>query len=122
MCIFDSLILNIDRHSGNFGVLADNDTMEVIKMAPVFDNNRSLCFDLDNNQLKNIDWYLNKIKPSIGSDFISTARGLLTDDIRQELKNLKGFTFSQHPKISVDQERLDLLTGIVNRQIDRILA
>lgn len=122
MCIFDSLILNIDRHLGNFGVLADNDTMEVIRMAPVFDNNRSLCFDLDNDQLKNIDWYLKKIKPSIGSDFIATARGLLTDDIRQELKNLRGFTFSQHPKISVDQERLDLLSGIVNRQIGSILA
>ncbi|MGN1135771.1 MAG: hypothetical protein ACI4SF_06080 [Oscillospiraceae bacterium] len=58
MCVFDSLILNIDRHLGNFGVLADNNTMKVIRMASVFDNNRSLCFDLDND--KNIDWYLKK--------------------------------------------------------------
>ncbi|MGN0604621.1 MAG: HipA protein [Oscillospiraceae bacterium] len=122
MCVFDSIILNIDRHLGNFGVLADNDTMEVIKMAPVFDNNRSLCFDLDNDQLKNIDWYLKKVKPSIGSDFIATARGLLTDEIRSELVNLKGFTFKQHPKINVDKERLDLLSEIVNRQIGRILT
>lgn len=122
MCIFDSIILNIDRHLGNFGVLADNDTMEVIKMAPVFDNNRSLCFDLDNDQLKNIDWYMKKVKPSIGSDFIATARGLLTDEIRSELVNLKGFAFKQHPKINVDKERLDLLSKIVNRQIGRILA
>lgn len=122
MCIFDSIILNIDRHLGNFGVLADNDTMEVIRMAPVFDNNRSLCFDLDNDQLKNIDWYLKKVKPSIGSDFIATARGLLTDEIRAELVNLKGFAFKQHQKINVDRERLDLLSEIVNRQIGRILA
>ena len=122
MCIFDSLILNIDRHLGNFGVLADNDTMNIIEMAPVFDNNRSLCFDLDNDQLKNVDWYLKKLRPSVGSDFIATARGLLTDDIRTELKNLKGFAFRQHPRISVDQERLDLLSGIVNRQIREILA
>lgn len=121
MCIFDALILNIDRHLGNFGVLADNETMEVIRMAPVFDNNRSLCFDLDNDQLKNIDWYLKKIRPSIGSDFIATARGLLTDDIRRELKNLSGFRFTQHPEITVDGERLDLLSGIVNRQICSIL-
>lgn len=122
MCIFDALILNIDRHLGNFGVLADNETMEVIRMAPVFDNNRSLCFDLDNDQLKNIDWYLKKIRPSIGSDFIATARGLLTDDIRRELKNLSGFRFTQHPGITVDRECLDLLGGIVNRQIGSILA
>lgn len=121
MCIFDAIILNIDRHLGNFGVLADNDTMEVISMAPVFDNNRSLCFDLDNTQLKNIDRYLNKFRPAIGSDFISTARGLLTDELRQELKNISGFKFIQHPTISVEQERLDLLSGIVNRQIRSIL-
>lgn len=121
MCIFDALTLNIDRHLGNFGVLTDNDTMEVIKMAPVFDNNRSLCFDLDNDQLENIEWYLKKIKPSIGSDFIATARGLMTDEIRLELKNLSGFHFKQHPTISIEQKRLDLLSNIVNRQIDRIL-
>ena len=103
-------------------MLADNDTMNIIGMAPVFDNNRSLCFDLDNDQLKNVDWYLKKLRPSVGSDFIATARGLLTDDIRTELKNLKGFAFRQHPGISVDQERLDLLSGIVNRQIREILA
>lgn len=121
MCIFDSLILNIDRHMGNFGVLTDNDTMKIIKMAPVFDNNRSLCFDLDNDQLKNIDWYMKKIKPSVGSDFIATAKGLLTDEIRTDLKNLSGFTFRQHSHITVDQERLDLLGSIVNRQISHIL-
>lgn len=46
MCILDALILNTDRHSGNFGVLYQNDAMQVQKMAPVFDNNRSLMFDL----------------------------------------------------------------------------
>ena len=86
-----------------------------------FDNNRSLCFDLDNDQLENIEWYLKKIKPSIGSDFIATARGLMTDEIRRELKNLSGFHFKQHPTISIEQKRLDLLSDIVNRQIDRIL-
>lgn len=52
MCILDALILNTDRHSGNFGVLFENDTLQVQKMAPVFDNNRSLLFDLDNDRLK----------------------------------------------------------------------
>ncbi len=47
MCVLDALILNVDRHSGNFGVLYDNGTMQVQKMTPVFDNNRSLLFDLD---------------------------------------------------------------------------
>ena len=121
MCILDALILNIDRHSGNFGVLYSNDTLQVQKMAPVFDNNRSLLFDLDNDQLNNTDWCIRHCSPRLGTDFIATARGLLTDAIRSDLKNLSGFRFVQHPEISTEQERLDRLTRVVHRQLERIL-
>ena len=63
MCILDALILNTDRHSGNFGVLYRNDTMQVQKMAPVFDSNRSLLFDLDDDQLKHTDWCIRHCSP-----------------------------------------------------------
>ena len=42
MAVFDSLIANTDRHIGNFGVLRDNHTGEVLGFAPIFDNNVSL--------------------------------------------------------------------------------
>ncbi|MDO4545885.1 MAG: HipA protein, partial [Bacillota bacterium] len=32
MVVFDALILNTDRHTGNYGVLVDNDSQEVLKM------------------------------------------------------------------------------------------
>ena len=48
MAVFDSLIANTDRHIGNFGVLRDNHTGEVLGFAPIFDNNVSLFTrDLD---------------------------------------------------------------------------
>ena len=122
MCILDTLILNTDRHSGNFGVLYDNDTLQVQKMAPVFDNNRSLLFDLDNDQLKNIEWCIRHCSPRLGSDFIATARGLLTDEILPDLKNLKDFRFTSHPEISIEPERLDRLNTILQFQLDKILA
>ena len=50
---------NTDRHLGNFGALIDNDTMSITRMAPVFDNNRSLRFDMDDDQLKNTAFYSN---------------------------------------------------------------
>ena len=117
MCILDALILNTDRHSGNFGVLYRNDTMRIQKMAPVFDNNRSLLFDLDDDQLKHTDWCIRHCSPRLGVDFIATARGLMTDAIRSDLKNLQSFRFEQHPSISASQQRLDLLTEIVQRQL-----
>lgn len=122
MCIFDALILNIDRHSVNFGVLYDNDTLQVQKMAPVFDNNRSLIFDLDNDQLKNMEWCIRHCSPRLGSDFIATARGLLTDAILPDLKNLKDFRFTGHPAIQIEPERIDRLNLILQCQLNKILA
>ncbi|MGN0661538.1 MAG: HipA protein [Faecalibacterium sp.] len=121
MCILDALILNIDRHIGNFGVLYDNDTMQVQRMAPVFDNNRSLLFDLDNDHLKNIEACVRHCTPRLGSDFIATARGLLTEEIRHDLLDLRDFAFAQHPHISAEQERLDSLSRIVQYQLKQIL-
>lgn len=122
MCVLDALILNIDRHIGNFGVLYDTETLQVQKMAPVFDHNRSLLFDLDDDQLSNIDSAIRHCHPRIGTDFIATTRGLLTDEIRNDLMNLKGFQFSQHPRIHAEQSRLERLSMIIQHQLDSILG
>ena len=121
MCILDALILNIDRHYGNFGMLADNESMKLVGAAPVFDNNRSLCFDLDSDQLKNPEWYIKRCRPAFGADFISTARGVMTDEIRNDLINMKGFRLKQHESIRADQQRLDLLSDLICGQIGRIV-
>ena len=42
MCYFDALILNMDRHEHNFGVLRDSDTGQVLSLAPFFDHNIAL--------------------------------------------------------------------------------
>lgn len=122
MCILDALILNPDRHLGNFGILFDTGTMVPIRMCPVFDNNRSLFPDLDQGQLEHPDWYIQKCKPMLGKDFLVTARNLLTPEIAADLKNLEGFQFAQHPRIGAPEERLRALSTIVNNQINAILA
>ena len=121
MCVLDALIYNPDRHYGNFGVLFDTDTMRPLGMAPVFDHNLSLFPQLDEEQLRHPDWYLQKCRPRLGRDFVRNAKGLLTPEIRTELKELRDFRFQQHPIISASQERLDLLSSLVNRQVKRIL-
>lgn len=121
MCILDALIFNPDRHYGNFGVLFNTDTMEPISICPVFDNNRSLFSDLDQEQLENPDWYLQKCKPMLGKDFLVTARGLPNPQIRSDLMNLQDFQFVQHERITAPQERLEALSEIVNKQIIAIL-
>ena len=41
MLVLDALIVNTDRHKGNYGILFQTDTLQPIKMAPVFDHNQS---------------------------------------------------------------------------------
>ena len=67
------------------------------------------------------EWYIARCRPRIGRDFILTARGLLTEEIRADLERLRDFTFQQHPKIQAEQVRLDALSGIVQKRIRQIL-
>ena len=122
MCILDALILNTDRHSGNFGVLYDNDTMKVQRMAPVFDNNRSLLFDLDSEQLRQTEWCIRHCAPR--SVRISSPRPGASDSIviRSESENREGVPIGTHPSILLEAERLDRLNTIVQFQLDKILA
>ena len=98
--------MHTGRDYPKFGVLFDTATMEVLQMAPVFDNNKSLLPELDNDQLAAPDWYIARCRPRIGRGFILTARGLLTDEIRADLERMRDFTFRQHPKIQAEQMRL----------------
>lgn len=121
MCVLDALTLNPDRHYGNFGFLFDNQTMEILGMAPVFDNNLALFPELDDDALAAPDWYIAHCRPKLGRDFIVTARGLLTDEIRANLEKLKDFHFANHPRIPINETRLELLSAIVQRQLGLIL-
>lgn len=122
MFVLDALILNIDQHLGNVGFLFDNDTMRIERMAPVYDNNRSLLFQFDTEILeKNPEWCVSKCEPRIGGDFIKTAQAMLTDELRAELKNMVGFSFQEPKDIDVPKDRLDALSKIFNLQLNKIL-
>ncbi len=43
MIVLDAVILNPDRHLGNFGFIVDNETFKVKRFAPVFDHNMALA-------------------------------------------------------------------------------
>ena len=123
MLVLDAIILNTDRHQGNHGFLIDNDTQKIVGAAPVFDHNQSLLSDLNNTRF--MSEYEEKLTckfPRIGVDFISSAKQVLTDDIISDLKNLRGFKFTKHPKYNLPNERLEVLEKIINKQIDLLIS
>lgn len=59
MLFLDCLLLNTDRHFENIEFLMDNDTHEILSVAPIFDNNLSMlpnfveeCEEFDRSRLK----------------------------------------------------------------------
>ena len=96
--------------------------MQISGMAPVFDNNRALFPELDEDQLSVPDWYVEHCRPKLGRDFIITARAVMTDAIRDDLEKLRGFRFANHPQHPISENRLELLSALVRRQLKQILA
>lgn len=121
MIILDALILNTDRHMGNYGFIVDNDTMKIKRMAPMFDHNQSLLPYAEKDDFENLDMYLASRPTQIGDDFNEIAHALLTDDIKADLKNLRGFQFEQNGEYNLPQQRLECLNKVLDRQIDGIL-
>ena len=79
LLIIDSLCFNQDRHSGNFGVLFDNDSMKVIGMAPVFDLNLSMFPYVEMEEFNNIGDKLYGYSPKLGNDFTQIGQLALNE-------------------------------------------
>ena len=121
MVILDALIVNEDRHAGNYGMMVDNRSQKILRMAPLFDHNRSLLYGFHGKVGEEAE-YLKQQIPRIGGDFNTVANSVLTPKLTAELKNLRGFSFRQDDAYLMDQERVDMLSGVVNKQIDNILG
>lgn len=119
MFVFDAIILNTDRHKGNFGFILNNDSQLIIKPAPLFDHNLSfLCYALEDDFTNG---YIEQLKPCIGTSFIQSAKAIITSDMKKKLIRLKGFEFKRHSKYNLPEWRLKKLESLVNKQIELIL-
>jgi hypothetical protein len=64
MLAIDFFIGNEDRHRGNFGILRNADTLDWVKIAPLFDNGNSLFYDKENESYD--DWGLDTLGKAFG--------------------------------------------------------
>lgn len=119
MVVMDAVMANIDRHAGNYGFLVDNDTGEILRMAPLFDQNMA-CLPMMMEH-DDFDEYLSMIGPKIGDDFVSIARALITSDIRAKLVALKDFEYTD-PGMGYPAWKLSAVNRCKDRMIADILA
>ena len=122
MVVTDCICFNKDRHAGNYGVLFDNNTMQIKTMAPVFDLNLSLLCNVPESGLDQIGDALYGCVPKIGTDFTRTGQLMLTDQIRDRVKDLQDFTFSFRGNEDFPEARVRKTEEIVQRQAVAVLS
>lgn len=119
MVVMDAVMANVDRHAGNYGFLVDNDTGEILRMAPLFDQNMA-CLPMMMEH-DDFDEYISLIGPKIGTDFVAIARALITPDIRAKLITLKDFEYTD-PGLDYPAWKLESVNRLKDRMISDILA
>lgn len=124
MILFDYLICNTDRHFGNFGVIVDSHTNEIIKPAPIFDNGNSLLNFAGSDALSSetalID-YANTLTPVTYVSFYENAKLVLNHEYRVALHSMLDFRFTKHPRYNLPPKRLKYLEKVIQTRAQKLL-
>ncbi|GHU80095.1 hypothetical protein FACS1894191_4500 [Clostridia bacterium] len=119
--VFDSLILNEDRHLGNFGVLRDNHSGEIIGNAPIFDNGISLFNYSSIQELRKLDAHRQAYANYFKQPFDLQAREFGGDLQREQLSRLSAFKFKRHSRYNWDAERMEIVQGYVRKRAGELI-
>lgn len=122
MLIIDSLCFNQDRHSGNYGILFQNDTMRILGMAPTFDLNLTLLPYASLDEFDHIGDRLYNCFPKLGNDFTRIGQIAMNDTIRDRLKDIKNFSFAFRGDDVFSKERIKAVEELVQQQALAILS
>ena len=99
MIIFDAVVYNTGRNYEDFGFLVDNETNQIVAPAPLFDHGNAL-FHMAGTACwmdeKVLEEYIDVLKPALYDDFIGTAKELMQDRQREQLRQLLAFQFEPH--------------------------
>lgn len=124
MLVFDALICNVDRHLGNFGVLVNSKTNEIISPAPLFDHGNSLFNMAGSKALgseKALDKYSKTLYPSLYVDFMDTAKEVICKRHREGLRKLLEFRFKRHPRYNLEKKRITLIEGQIRKRAQELM-
>ena len=122
MLVFDAVIYNEDRHFGNFGVLRDNHSGEIISPAPIFDNGLSLFNYAMPDDIKNLNSYAKTRANPYRISYENICKDVMGAQQKAELRRLIGFKFRRHPSINLPEERLRAIENQIEKRVREILS
>lgn len=121
MIVFDAVILNTDRHFGNFGFMVDNRTNIICAPAPLFDHGLSLLTYAMDDDLQDWETYAKTRVPATYSDFIELAQQLMGHEQREKLRRLINFKFKKHSRYNWTDVRLRVIEKLLQMRTNMLL-
>ena len=121
MLIFDAVIFNEDRHLGNFGLLRDNHTGEIIAPAPIFDNGMSLFHFAMQTDFADLAAYAKTRSNPYGVQTAAICKTALKKEQMAQVRKLIGFRFQRHPKHNLSESFLRPLEDYLQVRVREIL-
>lgn len=115
LILFDSLILNQDRHLANFGVLKENKTGNYLGLAPIFDNGEGLLSKGDIEIFRDKELFSKYIKKedintsNYGMDYKKLVSRYCDISQVSKLNKLFNFEFTRHKLYNLDENRLRII-------------
>ena len=125
MLVFDALIYNEDRHFGNFGVLRNNHTGQIIAPAPIFDNGLSLlCYasQSDLGNLTALKEYAESRTNPYNISYEEVCAEVMGAKQKEQLRRMIGFQFKRHPHINLPEDHLQALEKILEIRVRKLLS
>lgn len=122
MLVFDALIYNEDRHFGNFGVLRDNHTGEIIAPAPIFDNGLSLFCFAGKEDLPNLGEYAKTRSNPYNITFEEVCAEVMGTKQKEQLRRMIGFKFKRHSSLNLPEEHLIAVERVLEARVRKLLA
>lgn len=124
MLVFDAVVCNTDRHFGNFGLLIDSKTNQVMGTAPLFDHGNSLFNFAGEDFMQSeetLESYIKTLQPCVYDDFIGTAVSCINEANREQLRHLLTFRFKRHSRYNLPGKDLSLIEGQVRKRARLLL-
>ena len=129
MVVADCIMVNSDRHFGNFGFLVNNKDYQIKELVPIFDYNMALSpyaeFDID---FPIYSEYIKERGPVFGGTYEELGKLFLTSEMKSDLIALKDleltlpdWCYEKH-KYQWTNQRTEYINNIKNTMIDRLLG
>ena len=124
MLVFDAVIVNEDRHFGNFGLLVDERSGKPVSPAPVFDNGLSLLCYAMKDDFADMDGYISSRSNPYGpgNDYFGLCSRIMGQRQKKELARLIGFRFTESDVSNLPSWRMAALEDMIQKRVRMLLA